>query len=314
MGAMGRSLDINSSASQTIARMADTFLLTEGGLDGLVFYCRTSSKRRLQFFIRRMRERIPSVNSQQDQCPDANGSGRMVPRGHAFEYARLGGTSSIASEAPSGANGQRRQNSAHPALLDFRDRFNLPAGVSERPDLLAQRATFRFGGRDDDFDNPRERLLGSLLHVEPAPRYDLVLPDNLRRFNSGRFDRRHGWGFTDVTFLRPYAILPRLEPISRPNVPESLHGRRSPGWHELAVLRDRGSPASGPLLWPDSGPEADRTIDRVFHVLVDDVRGPIGLFSDLRLFPFGCLDAPRQDSSLKYEVGAASRFRRRWIT
>lgn len=314
MGAMGHSLDISSSANQTTPLKVNTSSVTKGGLDGLGFYCRAPSQHRLQCFIRRMWERTQGVAYHQNQCPNVNKSGRIGPRGYAFEYACLGRTSPTVSEDRSGVNGNHGRNSAHLALVDLRDRFNLPTDVSERPAPLAQSATFRFGGRDDDSDNPRKRRLGSLLRVEPASRYDLVLPDNLRRFNGRRFDRRHGRGFTNVTFLRPYAILSRLEQISRPNVSESLHGRRSPIGPNSQPWGAPGPSASGPLLWPDSRREADQTIDRVFHVLVDYVRGPIGLFSNLGLFPFGCLHAPRQDSSLKYEVGVASRFRRRWIT
>lgn len=311
MGAMGRSIPNSGGAgiSQTTLQKLNTPSETEEGLDGamLIFNYRPASMNRLQLFVWRMWDTTHGGSYKQNQYVDANGSGRVGPLDYAFEYVYLTGTSPIVSENSALMNGRRERNRAHVAYLDLRHTFGVSALLPGRPDLFSLGAAFGYGSGDDDPDDGVNRNFDSLFLDETAFRYNFLFSDDIHGFNGRGFDSRRGSGFTNVTFVQPYAI---VRPA--PNFQARF------GWTLLraSVAQPAGTGVLGPspLLHPAlsysqtavGGPTKD--VGQEVDVLMDYVYGPVRLFSHFGMFLPGRLYAPFQDHALKYEFGIEYRF------
>lgn len=311
MGAMGRSIPNSSGSgiSQTTLQKLNTASDTEEGLDGamLTFNYRPKPMNRLQVFLWRMWDTTNDGSYKQNQYADANGSGRIGSLDYAFEYAYLTGTSPVVSDNGGLMNGRRERNSAHLAYLDIRHTFGVSALLPERPDLLSLGATVGYGSGDNNPDDGRNRNFDSLFLDETGFRYNFLFSDDIHGWNGRGFDSRRGSGFTNVTFVQPYAIV-------RP----SREFQTKFAWTLLrsSVPQPAGTGVLGPrpLLHPAlsysheavGGPTKD--IGQEFDVLMDYFYGPIRAFSYFGMFLPGRLYAPFQDYALKYELGVEYRF------
>jgi hypothetical protein len=321
-GSTGRSIPNqpgNTGINETTQNKVEDVSGAEENLEGLmlIFNYTPTPMNRLQFFVWRMWDTTANGQNKQNQYIDFNGSGRLGRLDYAFELAYLGGTTPVISGAAGGAPGTRDEHRAYLAYLDLR--YTLPPEILrvEREDLLSLGMTFGYGSGDNKPNDGKNTNFDQLFIDETVFRFNFLYSDDINGYDGRSFDTRRGSGFTNTTFIQPYAVF-------RPT--EKLQMKAAWTYLRASVAQPAGTGVLGPLpvlnaalaynclgtsppvcTSPVGGPTKD--IGQEVDVLTDYFFTPsVRVFSYFSMFFPGRIYAPFADNALKYEFGIEYRF------